>query len=466
MSLKKYTIIIVLLAVSLFFTFAQEEEAADDGGGFDIDFNLGLGVETFQELNDVGDLEDVSYQKLSLSPDISIGKFGIGLDLVFHYQFDAGNLVLRTLDWQPEDTSAFLDWVELYLAKFKYIRWGQKNEPLFIKFGSIEDALLGNGFILGGYANTHFLPDYRIFGLSLDIDGALFDFPLVGLETFVGNVIKPDVIGFRPFFRPLLLLEIPIFSNLEIGATFAFDSDPFAHFPADEVDPFLTDNGIDNTEHNIFFWGIDFFQPILGSALVSLAAFGDMAWDKQGHMGGMLGAGGALFSFLNYGAQLRLLGEGFIPTYFDPYYDLARPYKYAILESSDPNPAFVGWFASLGTSILDGMLSLNFTLDGPFGALNEDTDNPYNYPHLTGSFTISEGLIPGLSFDATYDKLFIREFSQIFNFEGAVVSARINYQTGPAVISLFYQLKYDPAEGWSSDGNDVTSGLESLIKLN
>jgi hypothetical protein len=467
MRFKKYTLIAILLSLVLLFALAEDSADGDEGGGFDIDFNLGLGVETFQEWSDTdSDWVDVAYQKLSLSPDISIGNFGIGLDVVIHYQFQAGELVIREEDWVPAN---FSDGLELYLAKFKYVRWGYKNDPLYVKFGSIEDALLGNGFILGGYSNTHFLPDYRIFGLNLDIDGALFNFPLVGIETFVANIVKPDVMGFRPFVRPLFLTELPILKNLELGLTFALDLDPFAFYSrlyGEDPQLFKDDLGITTTDDTVFFYGLDIFQPILASPIVSLAAFTDIARDKNSHTGWMLGAGGSLFSFLNYGAQLRVLGAGFIPTYFDPYYDLSRPFKYALLESPDESEGFVGWFASLGTSLLENQISLNFTLDGPFGALDSDVDNPLNYPHLTGSFNINEGLIPGLSFEASYDKVLIRQFADIIDPEGAILYARINYQTGPAVISLFYQLKYDPVQGWASDGNDVTSGLESLIKLN
>jgi len=48
--------------------------------------------------------------------------------------------------------------------------------------------------------------------------------------------------------------------------------------------------------------------------------------------------------------------------------------------------------------------------------------------------------------------------------EDALIRARINYRTGPAVISLVYNLRYDP----SAPGDNkwiVTSGLSSTIAL-
>jgi len=462
MAFKK-CFIILLLGTGLLLVNVAEDNAKP---AFNIDFNLGIGVDTFDNVIPEG--EPITYQKLALSPDVSFGDFGIGLDLVFHYRFDMGQLVIRPEDWVPTNPT-LPNITELYLAKFKYLRWAEKGAPLYVKFGSIDNGSLANGFLLGGYDNTLFLPDYRIFGLSFDLDFALFGFPLAGIETFVGNVVKWDVVGVRPFIRPLSILEIPILKDLELGITLAFDLNPFAFYTPEDKATFLVEQNLASGDVIPFFWGIDFFQPVLSNAVLSLAVMGDYASDQKNHVGGMLGVGGALFSFLSYGAQLRLIGEGFIPTYFDPYYDLIREYKYAMLESPVLTPAFAGWFASLGTSFLDGGIAINFTLDGPFGLVITDEtglNNPLNYPHLRGGFTIGEGIIPGLSVQANYDKVLIRDFTQIFNFDGAIISARINYQTGPAVLSFYYERKYNAESGWAATSDDVTSGFESLIKLN
>ena len=111
---------------------------------FNINFNLGLGVETFNE---------VTYQKIVVSPEFVINKFGIGFDLYFHLTYKNGAVQFREEDWVP-DTVTFPNVLELYLPKFAYIRYGHEGDPLYARFGSIAGGKLGNGFIMNGYIDS------------------------------------------------------------------------------------------------------------------------------------------------------------------------------------------------------------------------------------------------------------------------------------------------------------------------
>ena len=189
-------------------------------GGFDFGMDLGIGVATFA---------DGTWQSLSLTPDLALGKFGIGLDVKLNYRFTGGSgneFEIRAADWVPTD---FQDFLNIYLPKIMYVRWDEKGAPLYVKLGSIDDGTLGNGFIMGGYANTLFVPDDRHFGLAFDLDGALFKFPYVGLETFVGDLAEFDVLGARLFVRPLIWLGVPIIKDLQVGATYAMDLKPYLY---------------------------------------------------------------------------------------------------------------------------------------------------------------------------------------------------------------------------------------------
>lgn len=147
---KSLFIVCMLLLVSAVFI------SADDDGGFTFNLDLGLGVQTFNE----GD-EEVTYQTLSLMPDIGLGKFGLGLDLTLNYIMGSEDqfLIIRSADWVPGEE---LDFLPLYLPKLRYVRWGVKGDPLYVKLGSIDDATLGTGFIMGNYSNTLFVPEQRI----------------------------------------------------------------------------------------------------------------------------------------------------------------------------------------------------------------------------------------------------------------------------------------------------------------
>ena len=76
---------------------------------------------------------------------------------------------------------------------------------------------------------------------------------------------------------------------------------------------------------------------------------------------------------------------------------------------------------------------------------------------------MAEGLLPGFFFDASYDKLLIRELDDLMSAEGSIVKARLNYRSGPAIISFFYLLRYT-ANDWNDP--EVSSGLETLVQLN
>jgi hypothetical protein len=464
-SVAALAVLLLLAAVS----FAQE---ADGLEGLDFGLGIAIGAQSFPNPDYTGagtEPELITYQSVSMTPDLALGKFGIGLDVTLNYRFtggDGGEFEVRREDWVPDADTNFL---ELYLPKLRYVRWGVKGDPLFVLLGSVDNGVLGNGFILGGYTNTQFLPERRIFGLSLDVDGQLFNFPYVGLETFAANLAAFDVIGSRLFVRPLVGTSIPVLKNLQVGGTVVVDRDPFYFARKDPlgaalIDSYLPADITDDSLAQVFVWGADFRLPILSNPAVSLATFGDFVMQQQ-NTGGMVGIGGRLFSIIPYGAQLRILGENFIPVYFDGAYDLFRPEKYAVYAGVPgfTTDSYIGWFASLGVALLDDQIMFNAALDGPFNP--DPAGGTFAKPHLLASLSLAEGLLGGFSLDASYDKKGIDNLADLINPEDAVIGARLNYRIENAVITLVYDLQYDPYPEPGDDPWIVTSGLESSITL-
>ena len=68
--------------------------------------------------------------------------------------------------------------------------------------------------------------------------------------------------------------------------------------------------------------------PILDGKAFPLAAFTDIAFDPNSTAGWMIGVGGRLVGIFTYGAQLRVMQNGFIPSYFDANYDIFRAQKF------------------------------------------------------------------------------------------------------------------------------------------
>jgi hypothetical protein len=447
--IRRWLVVLLLAGVSLAPLAAEDAQE----NGFAVGMGLGIGVQTYNEPG------PVQYQSLALTPDFSVGKFGIGVNLTVNYRFVGDQIVIRQADWVPTSLANF---VEIYLPKLMYVRWGLKGEPLYVKAGSMDDMTLGNGFLVANYANTLYLPSTRIFGLAFDMDGALFGFPFVGMESFIGNLAAFDVMGARLYVRPLLGTEIPVVKDLEVGGSFVADTRP-------NVTPDLyTATGA--YAPAVLAVDGDLRLPIISGSLASLAAFGDVASIlNNGSMGGMVGLGGKLIGFLTYGAQLRLLGPGFVPTYFGPSYDTTKAAMlYPALTASPGTAVTFGWLASLGTSFLDDKIVFLVTLDAPFyapypGAAAGTAQGNLNYPHLRGIFVIADGIIPGISLDFEYDKKGITAWADLVSAQDALIQAKLNYTTGPATISLVYQLTY--SQNHTPDPWVVTSGLQSSIKL-
>ena len=438
-------------------TPSSEPTAANqDASAFSFGLGIGIGVRNFpNEKYTVGGTqpEYITYQSLSLAPDFAFGKFGIGLDFTLNYRFTAGDnnneFEVREQDWK---VGTFQEFVDVYLPKISYIRWGAKGDPLYIKMGTITDGTLGNGFILGGYSNALHLPETRLFGLSLDLDGDLFGTPYFGFETFAANLSRLDVMAARLYVRPFAGSGLPILNALQIGGTVAVDRDP-AYF----VERDASYSGyLPGSSDTVQIYGGDFRLPLLSSDLISLATYGDVVFQKEG-TGSMVGFGGRLVKIVTYEAQLRYLGDNFIPTYFDSAYDTHRVDYYLIYDGTVTKDGGMGWLASLGFSVLQDKVVFNTKMEGPLGAVDG------NYYDWGAVFMVKEGVLPGFFFDLSYDKKHMANFEDFKRWrEDALIQARINYRTGPAVISLVYQLRYDPT---NPDGWTVTSGIESKISF-
>lgn len=427
---------------------------ADDGG-----FNFQAGIVLGTDVIVIPGTDPVvtqTWNRLGFEPDLSFGPFGLGLDLSLRFQLSSlsGNAVeIYQGDWVPDYEGSGKSFLDLYLPKIMYLRYGFRGDPLYAKFGSIEDFTLGNGFIVGNYANTRFLPGQRLFGMQFNLDGQLFGFPYLGIELLAGNVAQFDVVGGRLFVRPLIDTGLPLLEDLQVGATAAIDTNPGLY---------VNDDGI----ADVAIYGADLFLPIVKSKAFPLAAFSELAFQPKGRTGFMVGAGGRLLGLITYGAQIRAMSAGFIPNYFDANYDLFRSVKASVMQTTPSGEGSVGWLAKAGASLFDDVIYFDVGVDGPFKAIPATASaNPAEYPHLRAVAGIGEGLLGGFFFNFAYDKYFIGKdgafFEELVDPTDAVITAAVNFRSGAAVFTLLYNLNYNPATG----DFDVTSSLQSSIKF-
>jgi len=453
--MKKATLLFALVLFS-FPIFAQQ--------GMNPSFGIiaNLGTDLLPDPGDPSKFE--SWSKIGMQPEFSIGKFGIGLDLLFRFKLGTGSntsLEIYEPDWIPQQGQNIFD---VYLPKILYIRYGQQwEDPFYVKMGSISDFSLGNGLIVDNYSNMRFLPQRRVFGMQLGIDGSLFGFPYVGLEVLTGNVSKFDVIGGRIYVRPLAFMEESLFGRLQLAATGVLDRDPLLYTGT----PYLAQQ-----TKLIYVVGADITLPLIQSPAFSLTPFGEGAYEMNNAIGAIAGIKGRAFDILSYLAQFRYLQEGFIPSYFDANYDIYRADRFVYIEINPAKNNFIpGWLASLGLDLFKSALSFGVILDAPFKELpSPATDNPADYAHIKGSLNLARGLIPNVNIAARYEKFFLGRKSNdvlkdLIDFEDSSIGMTISYKAGTAIVSMDYAYIWNPTKNSGAGAFDVVSSMSLGFEL-
>lgn len=246
------------------------------------------------------------YYLFNIAPDLAFGKIGVGLDINLRM---GKNGRLRA-----EDFDEGYD----YLRMIRYIRYGTKKEPIYVRLGTLDYSRLGHGFIMYNYRNSASY-DLRKFGMEFDLD-----FEKFGFESVLSDFGAGGVFGLRGYVRPLKytsLASVPIIGGFEVGLTYAADS----HEDANKVTG-TPKSGQPGGSLGIF--GLDFGLPLLSLPTINSTLYFDYA--KISNYGG----GSALGIDLNFSGlgavgigakyERRWMGDRFIPSYFDPLYEKER----------------------------------------------------------------------------------------------------------------------------------------------
>jgi len=478
-----YASLIFLVQIPLFSQDINSDETLPSASD-SVQFGFGLGIGAVN-------LDGKVYNSIILNPDLAFGKFGIGLDIDFRFTLAGENGETKFSVYEPDwylPDGDFFDYLNLYLSKFDYIRWGQSGDDLYAHLGSINNATVGNGFIVGGYTNGSYKPAKKYTGVRFELDTSLFNWPYMGVELLISNISEMDLIAFRTYAKPLGGIKSPVFSGLETGITFAVDRNPF-FFLKDDYDSLgneisnqifdLADSGAAFEDYDTLFvttsdpdpvviYGVDVMQPLLDIKLFSMALFGDYVLQglSDPAMGGSVGLGGTLVKFMTWNGAIIIRGDDFVPSYFNRSYDLDRSTKYILYQNDHTNPiqeSGIDYKASLGFNFLGGGLSFVTQVNGPFAKPTGNAlDAPWEYPHLMALFSIAEGVIPYFDMSFWYDKQGIDNLNALVDPTNALIGGRINYRIQSAVLSLQVDVKYDPG---LPDNWDVTTKLETGIQF-
>lgn len=421
--MKKIILLLFIFFIS-FKTFAQYEFKdfprpcfGNIAGGFGLNWIDGEPFYTFH-----------------FAPEVSFANFGVGLDLRLDFDKN-GNI-------REQSYKEFSD----YISIIRYLRYGLKNDPVFVKLGALDYYTLGHGSIMYNYNNS---PSYdaRRIGLVFDVDFGMF-----GLETIYGRFGEGGVVGARGYVRPFQIAgenDIPIISNIEVGATYASDFSENAGIISGLYNS-STKDFIGITDLNsINIIGFDIGFPIVSTGLINLEIYTD--YSKIIDFGSGI-ATGVIFNFntgvVSGSAKLerRFNNDHYIPSYFNSLYEIekfridsnnfvqTKAQKLVSLVNADN-----GYYGELGINVL-GL----FNIIGSYQRLDKTPESGI----FQARTEISPEDAPFIA-RAGYDKINIKNEKDLFTLDDrSYLFAELGYKPYPfLIVSLVYNWTFTPVRG-------------------
>ncbi len=373
------------------------------------------------------------YNKLSLQPELTIGKFGFGLNLEFYFDENSN---LRKEDWTWSKT----------IEKIWYARYGHKYEPVYVYLGGFKDVTLGHGLIIAHYTNMLHYPDIKKVGFELDLD-----FGTHGFESFLSNIGRAEIYGGRVYYRPFYNSHLPLLPRLGVGFTCVNDQDPDAKrfTEDDQVTVLGGDLDIPLLEHPVIsiLSYIDFAQMSLGKKYTEY----NTPPSLDGGKGWALGFMGGILVGISYRLEFRRLEHNFIPSYFDSYYEVDRKEDKASGISGTRKPIKMGPYVELAYNILN-----KITLSASFENYNHDPTNIY--PHLRATMRVHPSLLMDkFSLLFSYDKRNADTWEDLIKVRGpnTILTMEVGYHVAPHIALVVIHRQTFDANGEPTKGTTM-----------
>lgn len=172
---------------------------------------------------------DQQLYRLSMRPDIPLGKWGLALDIELFIDEEGG---FSDRGWEFGTSTETLN---TFLRKLYYLRYGRPKDDLYFKIGALDEVTLGYGFIMDGYRNTVQYPGIKKTGVQFQLDNlGSQQFKVEGvvnnIQDFQGG---GALVGLRLSARPA--------GKLEFGLTYVVDIDQYGGLLDSDDDGFPDD---------------------------------------------------------------------------------------------------------------------------------------------------------------------------------------------------------------------------------
>ncbi|HAF86906.1 MAG TPA: hypothetical protein DCG32_11225 [Sphaerochaeta sp.] len=332
---------------------------------------------------------DFSFNRLSFQLDLKLqgqavnDPFGITLD------FSYWELPPREADQSIGDYSMA---VLLHYSSFiRYIQWGDRYEPIYVRYGKLAGITLGDGALLNGFFDLGVGTHVTRPGLNVTLDGTLVHVSNAGFEFVTNDLFNPTLLAWRMYSRPFTL-KYPesYFSHVEFGVSFA--ENPSVSF-IDSENP-----------HTRKLIAIDMGIPLVARNHFNLAFFADLliqtpgASSSQPTLATRYGIFGHSRSFFLFNTSLTIPAFG---TYYTDYFDSG----FEQLTQADRDKSIL----SVGSMRIDMTAGLNFTKLGAYLRTRIRSDysngNFSNYKFQANA-RIDKRLFNIVSLDLSYEKLY------------------------------------------------------------
>jgi len=133
------------------------------------------------------------YNQFSIRPEFAFSKVAVGLDLYFYFD---ENGELYNKDW---DFSSSRKTFQTIIDKIYYIRWGQPEDDMYFRIGSLPTITLGHGSLVNSYSNSTDYPRVRRTGFNFK--KKIDNYTLEVVHSNLKNIFEPAVLGVNNTFN-------------------------------------------------------------------------------------------------------------------------------------------------------------------------------------------------------------------------------------------------------------------------
>ena len=458
--MKKAFIILIVLIVSVTSILASKP----------VSLSFGVDYDSVTDVN--GDT--INLLGVNVTPDFVFGKWGIGLSVPLRFALGGSeSFKFYQEDYIPEideDDNLLTKankYFELYVPLFNYVSYGQKGENIYAIIGKVEDFTIGTGMFVNHYSNKRLLPQTKISGLEVDLDGSLFGFPYVGLETFTSDIVNFNIIGGRFYVKPFAFLTIPVISTIQIGTSYVTDRNINQHemYQASTLEEGEVAVVPDEMPK---MYGADILIPVINSDFFAFESYLDLGYQQLTSEAESLsdaarvGFKGHLLSILHYQVDVTkpLSNDLYSPEYFSRNYDRDPAVSYENSMSMDDY--FLNGRADF--SLLEDKIVFGAQLTG--NVVSNAGSYGIEDPSLYANFKVGEGLIPNFALEAYYKKYdidgsnldsFFKDFITLN--KNSEIEALITFKYGVVKTTMGYVIEFDENGESSSTATQVGASI-------